>query len=191
MENKRGFETSGLIVIIFASLFILLILAIISFSAGKTDTILSQLTGTIGNMSLNDTYQQMVHPTIVTIQTTIPKTASILLILGMFICLFLVGTKVPSKSNLWIILDIVILIVVEVFAVMISLSFKNSLLNLSPEFFTIFSTTLSEASKFVLNLPTIIPIMGVLVMVATYILRRENVEEQQDNRTSDFIGGFE
>jgi len=177
MVNKKGMEVLGLIFIVFAALFILLILGIISLGAGKVDSVLSSLDLTVGNTTWNETYQSMVAPTMEAIETTIPTNMGIALLFGMIICLVFVASKSAPRSKLWIIIDIFILIVAEVIAVIISRSFKESILNISPEFFTIFTTTLSGSSKFILNLPTIIPTAGILVMLAIYVLRQEQKEE--------------
>jgi len=180
MVNKKGVETLGVIFVIFAALFILIILAICSYSFGLLDNTLSGLDLTVGNTTWNETYTAQLQPAIQTIETTIPQNVSIGVILGMVLCLLLVGSKVPAKSNLWIILDIFILIIAEIVAVAVSSTFRESLLHITPEFFTIFSTTLSATSKFILNLPTLTATIGVLVILATYIMRKEQKEEEME-----------
>ena len=75
-------------------------------------------------------------------------------------------------------LDVGVMIIVEIFAGIIASSF-TSLMNITPELLDVYSTTLSAGSKFVLNLPVIVPIVGVIIMIVTHIVsrikRREDV----------------
>jgi glucan phosphoethanolaminetransferase (alkaline phosphatase superfamily) len=188
MENKRGITTLGLVFIIFLAFFMLIILAVLSYSVGIADNRLSSLNLTIGNTTWNNTYQEVMHPGMETLRTTTPQIISIGTFFGMILCLLFVGISVRPKSNLWIILDIGILIVCEIVAVVISQTFRDSILHLNPELLTVFSGTLSTGSKFILNLPTIIPTAGVLVILATYLFNKEEVEEQTEEAIN--TGGF-
>lgn len=183
MENKKGITTFALIIVIFICLAILVILAIFSYAVGLADDQISTLDVMIGNDSLNDTYQELMHPGVETLRTTVPKTMSISVFLGMVLVLLIIGVKSERKSNIWIILDIIVIIVAEIVAVAIKNSFEDYILNLTPELYAIFTTTLSEGSKWILNLPTIIPTIGVMIIIATYVLKRENPEESEN-------GGF-
>lgn len=188
MEDKRGMNTLGLIFIIFSALFVLIILGIMSYSFGLVDNTFSSLNLNVGNTSWNQTYQEQMHPGIESLRTTGPQIMSVGIFFGMIFCLILVGIKSPSKSNLWIMLDLGILIIAELVAVIISNTFRESILNISPELLTVFSTTLSAGSKFILNLPTIIPTAGVLVIIGTYLFKKEDVEEEVDQNLEE--GGF-
>jgi hypothetical protein len=188
MENKRGVTTLGLIVIIFLAFFILIILGVMSYGIGVADRSLSSLDLTIGNTTWNETYQEQMHSGMESLRTTGPQIMSIGMFFGMILCLLLVGINTKTKSNLWIMLDIGIIIIAEVVAVIISQTFRNSIMNISPELLTVFSTTLSAGSKFILNLPTIIPTVGVLVIIATYLFKKEEVEEEIDQSLEN--GGF-
>lgn len=188
MENKRGMESLGLIFIIFAALFVLIILGIMSYGMGVVDKSFSSLNLTIGKTTWNQTYQQQMHPGIESLRTTGPQIMSVGLFFGMIFCLILVGIKVPSRKNIWIMVDIAVLIVVEIVAVIISQTFRNNILSVSPELLTVFSTTLSAGSKFILNLPTIIPTAGIIVIIATYLFKKEDVEEEVDQNLEQ--GGF-
>lgn len=188
MENKKGITNIGLILIIFLAFFMLIILAILSYSAGIVDTSLSSLNLTVGNTTWNQTYQEVMHPGMETLRTTTPQIMSIGTFLGMILCLLFVGIKVRPKSNIWIILDIGILIGCEIVAVVISQTFRDNILNISPELLTVFSGVLSTGSKFILNLPTIIPTVGVLVILVTYLFNKEELEEEREEAID--TGGF-
>jgi hypothetical protein len=179
MENKKGVTTLALIVIIFFSLFLVIGLAIISYSAGLIDSQISKLDITLGNFSFNDTYQESMHPSMEVIETTGPQIVSIGVLLGMVIVMLFVGVKTEKKHNLWIILDIAIIIVAEIVAVYVKITFEDSIMNLSPEFYQIFITTLSAASKWILYMPTIIPTIGALIILATYAFKREEEPSEE------------
>ncbi len=182
MENKKAYTTMMLIFLIFFALILLTSLAVFSYSLGLVDTQFSQLDFKIGNISFNESYQKLMHPGMVALSVTSPKMVSIGTILGLVLVLLIVGIKSKRKSNLWIILDIFIIIVAEIVAVAVKITFENYIINLTPELYVIFTTTLAASSKWILNLPTLIPTIGVLIMIATYILRRED--------KGDETGGF-
>ncbi len=181
MENKKAITTFGLIIIIFFTLFLLIILALFSFGLGLVDSSLSKIDFIIGdNQSFNVTYQELMHPGMVNLSVTSPKMISMATLIGMVLMLLFVGMKSDKKSNLWILLDIAIIIVAEIVGVAIKEFFEESILNLSPELFLIFTTTLAEGSKWILNLPIIIPSIGAILMIGTYVLRKEDKEEEPD-----------
>jgi hypothetical protein len=180
MENKKGVTTLALIAIIFFALFLVILLAIISFSVGIFDSQISKLDITLGNFSFNETYQETMHPSMNVLEVTGPKMISIGTLLGMVLIMLLIGAKTEKKHNIWIILDIIIIIVAEIIAVYIKGIFQDTIMNLSPELYQIFITTLSESSKWILNMPTIIPTVGVLIILATYVLKREDEETSEE-----------
>lgn len=178
MENKKGFTTLMLIFVVFFAIALLIFLAVLSLLFSTMDIQISQLDFMIGNQSFNETYQSLVHPGMVSLSVTVPRNISIGTLIGMVLVMLLVGMKSPRRSKLWIILDIFIIIVAEIVAVAIKITFENEILNLTPELFIIFSNTLAESSKWILNLPTIIPTLGALIILATYVLRREDREDE-------------
>lgn len=177
MESKRGMTTFMLIFMIILCISMLVILSIIAYALGLVDDQFSGIDFPIGNQSFNDTYQDLMHPGVEAMSTTAPQIISIGTFLGMILVIMIVGVKTEKKSNIWILLDICIIIVAEIFAVAVKGAFQNQILNLTPEFYQIFTTTLSQGSKFVLNLPTIIPTAGIVAILATYVLKREAKEE--------------
>ena len=183
MENKKGQlsppTTPMLIVIIFFSAILLTVLAITSWGFQMVDNQISQLDFQIGNQSFNETYQTLVHPGMETLSISGPRAISIGTLIGMVLVILFIGMKSGKRSNLWIILDVCIIIIAEIIAVTIKFYFQNYIMTLTPELFNIFITTFSDSSKWILNLPTIIPTVGALLILATYILRRENKEERE------------
>jgi len=191
MASKKASVNIGLILIILLAFAVIIGLAIVSYTANITDRAISGLNFELNNISFNQTYQDTVHLGMDNISTALPRIISIGLVLGMVVCIFLISTKVPVKPNIWILLDIVVLILCEFIAVLISQTFQNNILNISPELLNIFSTTLSTGSRFILNLPTIIPTIGVITIIIMYIFRKESAEQiQEENITNISEGGF-
>lgn len=180
MENKKGVTTVTLIAFVFISLLLVIALGVFSFVIGAVDDSFSSIDLNIGNQSFNDTYQELMHGGMETLEITVPRNVATGTLIGMVLIMILIGVKAPKKSNVWLILDVGIIIVAEIFAVVISSSFENSILHLTPEFFNIFSTTLAESSKWILNLPVIVPTVGALIMAATYILKKGLREDVGD-----------
>jgi hypothetical protein len=78
---------------------------------------------------------------------------------------------------MWILLDIFILIIAEAIAVSVSDGFVE-FINIDPALLSVYSNTLSEGASFLINLPKIIPAIGFLVMLVTYIKVRKNKEDE-------------
>lgn len=191
MENKKG--QSLFFLVVFGIIVVSVVggLAIISYSGRTMDSLISEIdftieTPNVGNQSFNETYQEMIHPAIDSLSINLPKMISIGLILGMICIMLLVSAFVPKRNNLWIPVDIGIIIIAELASIEISQMFKDYILNLTPELYAIFITTLETSSKWILQMPTIIPTVGVLCMVITYIFRKERKEEQQDEQNTYF-----
>lgn len=180
IRNKRGQGVVlGLIGIIIFSLILMIILGIGSFSMGLVDDQFSQLNFTIGNISFAEEYQNTLQPAIISLETTVPQIISVSVLFGMVILLLIVGYNAKKIDQLWILLDIFIIISAEVIAVAVRSSFVSFMNNTIPGLLTIYSTTLSGGARFILNLPTIVPTLGVLVMIATYFIneKKEAPEE--------------
>ncbi len=188
MGSGNGLPTMGLVIIVFVALFLLISLAVMSYGIGIADHSFSSLNLTIGNTTWNQTYQQQMHPGMESLRTTGPQIISIGTFFGMILCLFFVSVKVKGKSNIWVIADIAIIIVSELVAVAISHAFRDNIMSISPELLTVFSTTLSTGSKFILNLPAIIPTVGIIVMLGTYLFKKEEVEDEREQSVDS--GGF-
>lgn len=178
IKNKRGQGlTLGLIAIIVFALILMIILGIGSFSFGLVDEQFSQLNFTIGNISFAEEYQNTLQPGIVSLETTVPQIISVAVLFGMVILMLIVGYNAKKIDQLWILFDIFIIIGAEIIAVAIRASFVSFMNNI-PGLLTVYSTTLSGGAKFILNLPTIVPTLGVLVMIATYFTNEKKEEPE-------------
>ncbi len=183
MENKKAIAkitTPMLFLVVIFSIIVLVSLGIFSYGFRIADDSISSIDFMIGNQSFNDTYQQIVHPGLEALSITGPRIMSMGILIGMVLVILFIGMKSDIKSKLWIIIDIFIIIFAEMLAVAVKTTFENDLLNLTPELFEVFTTTLSAGSKWILNMPTIIPTVGVLLLIATYVLKKQDQEEESD-----------
>lgn len=171
-NNKKGFTTITLIFMIFAGFALIFILGIQIYAFDLVDDSLSDIDIQLGNISFNETYEQMLQPGIIAMKTTMPRTIGIGTLLGMVIVMVIIGYKSKKIDSLWITLDILIIIIAEIISVVVRDSF-TTFINSSPEFLAIFSNEIPLASKFILNLPIIVPTVGVLIIVATYFITKE------------------
>ncbi|KKM22017.1 hypothetical protein LCGC14_1629610 [marine sediment metagenome] len=178
MQNKKGQITLLLFFFVAAALTIMLILGITAWTAKIVDDELRSFDFEIGNISWNETYNQSTGRVLKAASTTSPQMISVGLLIGMILIMMFIGYHSDIKNKLWIMLDVGVMIIVEIFAGIIASSF-TSLMNITPELLDVYSTTLSAGSKFVLNLPVIVPIVGVIIMIVTHIVsrikRREDV----------------
>lgn len=181
MSNKRGFTTLMLLGFLGVSLLLMVILGVFVLFAGEMDAGFQALNGTtLGNQNWGDAYAQNLQPAMTTLQTTVPRNISLGILIGMIIMMTMAGFVFQNKSTGWILADFVIIILSVAGAVMVSESF-TTFINIDPTLLSIFSNELGAASRFILNLPVIVPIVGVLIMIATYALskRRDPLDRAQ------------
>lgn len=177
MGNKRGQLTLMLIFFVVAALITMGILGISSWMFGMVDEQLTSIDFEVGNISWSETYNQSLGKGLEAASTTSPQIISIGLLFGMIMCMMFIGYYAGTKNKLWILLDILIIIVVEILANLCVVSFY-SLINITPELLDVYSNTLSAGSKFVINLPVIVPIVGVLIMIMTNIVNKIKTKEE-------------
>ncbi len=176
VANKKGFTTLTLIVLIFTSLSVMGILGVVVWTAGLADESFSSLDVQIGDQSFQEVYNETLKPGLETAKTTLPKIISMGVLLGMVILMMLVGYFSSEIGRMWILVDIAFLIIAEAVASSVSSGFVD-LINSDPTLLEIYSDTLTEGASFVINLPTIIPVMGMLIMLATYIKVRRKKKD--------------
>lgn len=176
--NKKGMTAIMLIVFIFTGLALMMILGISTWCFSIVDDSFSGIDFDMGNTSFGETYNQTLKQGLDPMTTSVPVTISMGVLLGMIMVMVFVSYGVKDLGRLWIVLDIAFIIVAEIVASAISDGF-TTFINTTPELFEIYSTTLSTGSSFVINLPLIIPVMGMLVMLVTYLVigKKEEVVE--------------
>ena len=164
-----------LLFFVFFALFLVFGAGILYFSADVVDSSFTAIGDlSIGGIDFNQTYQNTLGIGISASKNTI-TTASIGLLLGMVVVMMLMGYFLRGTNRLWIILDLFIILVAFITAVYLSRSF-DTFINLNSDLFSIFSNDLETSSRFVLNLPFVIPIIGVLIMLVTYATGRKKEE---------------
>jgi len=166
VNNKRGGVTLLIIVLILGALVLSIVGFITSYSFELVDTSLSSVDFVLGNISWNETYQSGLGVGVQAMKTTVPRTITIGTLLGMVLCMFIVAFKIDRIGRLWVLADIGIIVVAEVIGISVANSFRL-LMNSSPIFLEVFSTTLAASSKWILAFPITIPIIGTIIMVLT------------------------
>ncbi len=101
------------------------------------------------------------------------------LLFGMVILIVISSFIFKEKHKLWLVLEFIILIVSFIFAVTIQRAF-NTYINLNIEFLNIHSIQLINSSKFILNLPIIIPIVWAFIVILSYGLFKKKEEGFSD-----------
>lgn len=177
MKNKRGQLTLMLLFLVVAALIIMIVLGLSTWTFQIVDEQFKSIDFELGNISWNETYNETLGIGIRAASTTVPQLASIGLLFGMIMAMMFVGYYSGTRNKLWILLDIAIIIVAMVLASFAVSSFL-ALMNLTPELLDVYSITLSAGSKFILNLPVIVPIVGVLIMIMTNIVNKIRRKEE-------------
>lgn len=165
-----------LVVMVFVALMVLVMTFIMSYSFSLVDDSFNQIDFTIANKSFNETYHQTLGKGVNSMKSTVPQSMSIGIILGMIIVMLLIGYFFAEIDALWIILDIGIIIIAEIAGFIVSTSFLD-FINSNPSFLAVYEGTLNAGSQFVLLLPMEIPIIGVLIMITTYIFNKNRNEK--------------
>lgn len=175
--NKKGYTTISLVLLIIFALVLMIILVATSWGFSLVDDSLSQLDFNVtGNTTFNGTYQTTLRPGIIAMETTVPVIISSGVLLGMVLSLMLVGYNMKKISRLWVLLDIAFIILATAVASLVSSNY-TTFINSDSAILIVAGTTLSAGSKYIVNLPLIIPIVGVLVMLATHLITREKEEQ--------------
>ena len=110
-------------------------------------------------------------------KSTAPQIISVGTLLGMIIILIIIGYNSRKMDRLWLLVDIGIIIIAEAVVVVVRSSFV-SFMNSAPELAQIYRTTLSVGAKFILNMPTILPTIGAILMVLTHYMTKKKEETE-------------
>lgn len=167
MENKKGLTTFMMIVVIFLGFFLVIMLGVVVYALVQVGDLFTQLDGlVIGNQSFEEVYDTTLGEGI-TAATNAFSILSILVVLGMLGVMIIVSVN-TKISRYWIVLDIMIIIFAFGFSTIIQSSY-STVINSSDALLDIFSDELNLASRFILNLPFIISIIGAVIMIFTYL----------------------
>lgn len=167
MDSRKGFApTIMLIFFIFFTFMALVLLGALYYGFSQADTLLNGIDFTVGNVSFHTSY-------VATLEKGLSQTLNMFVLISIGLCvgqlltMIGMGYMLSGKNKLIAIADIGIIIVAFIVAVIVSGIFNNYI-HSSADLLSIYSNQLSLASRFVLNLPLIVTIVGGLIMLATY-----------------------
>lgn len=177
MKNK-GIVTLNLIIILFLMITGVLFIGISVYIFGKINTSLD-LDIEMGNVNFKDVKDD----TFGQLNSGFLNSADFLgvaVILGMIFLMignaFMTGRDYP---RLMFVIDLFILFFAFIIAVYLAQAF--SLVIGSTEEFNIFRDSMPNSSRFILNLPIYVGIIGSLIMIASYITLTRRVEDEESN----------
>lgn len=175
--DKRGMGLLPIMAFVFLCFFAVLFLGVFLYGLGLFDDSMQGLNILINGQNFTQIYQQTTGQGVDAI-FAVADTAAIALLFGMIIVMMAVGYFWGDETKkLWILADIFIIIVVFVISVYLQIyftTFINSSVFAASEVFT---ADLEMSSTFMAKLPFIVPIAGVLIMIATYGLSRRKQDK--------------
>lgn len=180
--NKRGNITLMMIFFIFFAFFALLMIGIGLYGVNLFHNTINKIDFKLGNVSFNESYTQTIFP-IVEQANSKANSMSLLFLLGMVLVMLLIGYHY-SENRLWIIFDIFVIIGAFIISIYLSQGF-NSFIHSSDQILDIYSNQLQSSSRLMLNLPVIVPIVGILIIILTY-----GITQKPKDETPDVYGGY-
>lgn len=164
--------TIQLLVFIFIGFFALIFMGVAFYGFGLFNSQIEAIPDfIIGNISFQDNYENTLGAGMDAVMNTFIW-STLLLLFGMVIVMLIVGYTFQTNQKLFIILDIFIIIGAFVVSVYLS-QFFETFINSNPEFLDIFSNEFYLSSLFILLLPYAMPVIGILIMFASYIMVRK------------------
>ena len=166
MKSRKGSSMVWGFVIIFVSLLIAIFLGITVYTFNLVNDTLGQDVeiGQVNLKNVTDSTFGQINTGIVNNADTI----GILLLLGMTLLMIFNGYYTGSNNpKLFIVVDIFILALFFIPSIYVS-QIYNTFITSSTVFQSTFTDVIPKTSRFLLNLPTIIGITGIITMVLTY-----------------------
>ncbi len=163
--NKKGLSTIYIFIFLFVVFLFAIFLGLTVFFYKTISDNLS-LDIDIGQVNLKEVHDSTlgtISQGLINNADLIGYTVIFALILAMFLNAYLTRDQFPK---LFIIIDIVILIFAYILSYYLRLSY--SLLINSTSLLDVYITTIPRTSAFILNLPKIVGIVGVLIMILSY-----------------------
>ncbi len=179
--NKRGIATEHLFLFIVLAFAAILLIGSFLYSYNVlTNSLLDSSISMVGSVNLTEATEN----TIGQINTGMLKHANIVAIFflfGMVIAMFLLAYLTRDQNPaIFFVIDIIVIIFAYILAVYISNSYETVLTSIP--FSSIFTTNLNLATTFLLLLPKITVITGVIVMIISYSAIPKSKEEE--------VGGY-
>lgn len=177
MINKKGIATANLFWFIIIAFIAVIILGTFLFCYNViTNSFLDSGLDAVGQVNLTEATEN----TIGKINTSMLDHADVIAIFflfGMVIAMFLVAYLTRDENPaIFFVLDILIIIFAYVLAVYITNSYET-ILKVLP-FSSVFTTNLNYATSFLLLLPRITVIVGVIIMIISYSAIPKTKEEE-------------
>ncbi len=165
--NKAGKLNALMIfVLIFLGVIAIIIMGIFVYGGNLVEQTFKSIDITIGDQNFTEVYDETLGKGVSAFLSGADN-YGLGLLLGMIILMAIVSFSFSEKQKTWIVLEFVILIVAFVFAVMIQNTY-DTIINSSTTFLDIYSVDLIKSSKFILNLPVIIPIVWAFIVILAY-----------------------
>lgn len=176
IKNKKGLANSWLFFFIIVSFLVVILLGIFLYTYDTITTSLIDQGGMVGQVNLTVATQS----TMGKINSGMLNQAnifSILLLFGMAFGLIF-GAYLTRHEHplIFFVVDIIILIFAYIIATYISNSYETVITALP--FSTIYTSNMNYASTFVLKLPLITTILGVVIMIVSYSGIGANKQEE-------------
>lgn len=178
MDKKGMLNTFMVFVLIFLGVLGIFILGIMTFGANLVDQTFTSINVTLGNVSFTDAYDDTLGIGINAILNNVDN-YGLGLLLGMVLLMVIAGFMFQEKQKVWIVAEFVILIISFIFAVSLTNAY-DLIINSSTELLDIYSVDLIDSSRFILNLPIIVPIVWAFIVILSYGLIKKREPEFGD-----------
>ncbi len=179
--NKTGKLNALMIfVLIFLGVLAIIIMGIFVYGGNLVEQTFHSIDVVIGDQNFTEVYDDTLGKGINAFLNGADE-YGLGLLLGMIILMVILSFTFSENQKTWIVLEFVILIVAFIFAVMIQNTY-NIIINSSTTFLDIYSVDLIKSSKFILNLPIIVPIVWAFIVILTYGISK------RPRRTGEGIG---
>lgn len=176
MENKKGIATIGIFLFIFAALIIVIALGIFGIVYYNIDYYLSSQDIVIGNANFTDAHINTLGKVSDGFLNNVDMLAYVIifsLVLFMFINAYYTRGTYPQVM---LIIDVILAIFYYIACVYVANTYYT-LIN-SSTFLAVYPDYLPKASKLIMNLPIITPIIAGIVMILSYSKIPKDENEQ-------------
>lgn len=164
-------RTIMFIPILFVGFFFIIFIGVALYTANQVDDLMNDIDFTVAENTIqNRTYGQVYNETLGEGIHSFQNNADnwgIFLLIGTIILVVICGFVFNENQKLWLILEVLILIVVFIFATIFSYIY-NDFINSDTAIFEVYSEGMTMSSTFILNLPWIIPIVWLITMILVY-----------------------
>ena len=164
-----------LFVLIFLGFIAIFMMGIFVYGATLIDQTMRSLDVQIGNVSFQDAYNDTLAIGINAVLDGADN-YGLGLLLGMIAVIAISSFMFKEKQKVWIVAEFAILIIAFILAVTIQRAY-DTVINSSTVLLDIYSIDLVNSSKFILNLPIIIPIVWAFIVILAYgIFKKRELE---------------